>query len=47
MNHTEFYMLDIGVFMRALQILQKKGLASIFTGTSKENVGVKFFAKTM
>jgi len=46
-NHfiKEFYQLDLSIFMNALAILEKRGVAKVFSGASKDLVGVKFFAK--
>lgn len=46
-SYSEFYMLDLPIFMRALQALERRGQAKVFTGNTKENVGVKFFAKNL
>jgi hypothetical protein len=40
-------MLDLPIFMRALTALEKRGQAKVFTGSTKDNVGVKFFQKTI
>jgi len=41
----EFYQLDPIIFLNALAVLEKRGLAKVFSGTTKDSVGVKFFEK--
>ena len=40
---AEFYNIDTETLMKSLQQLEKEGKAQIFTGSSAENLGVKFF----
>ncbi|KAH3760784.1 vacuolar protein sorting 25 [Pelomyxa schiedti] len=40
----EFFELDTRVLMKALGVLEREGKAQVFSGTSDENLGVKFFA---
>jgi ESCRT-II complex subunit VPS25 len=44
--NEEFYKLDIRILMKALQCLERRGLAKVFSGNQKENLGVKFFSQT-
>ena len=39
---TELAGIDRGVLMRALRLLEQKGKAAIFKGTSADDEGVKF-----
>ncbi|BAD72413.1 unknown protein [Oryza sativa Japonica Group] len=41
---TELAGIDRGVLMRALKLLEQKGKAAIFKGTSADDEGVKFSA---
>lgn len=40
----EFYMLDLTVFMAALDALQKRGLCKVFEGSTEDSTSVKFFS---
>lgn len=42
-ENEEFYQIDSDTLMKALQQLERDGKAQIFAGTSKDNLGVKFF----
>jgi ESCRT-II complex subunit VPS25 len=40
----EFFGLDTRILLKALTALEKQGKAQVFSGTSDENLGVKFFS---
>lgn len=39
---TEFYGMDRGVFLEAMQVLSKSGKAQLFSATDPNEMGVKF-----
>lgn len=43
-QEQEFYMLDLTVFMAALDTLQKRGLCKVFEGSTEDSTSVKFFS---
>jgi len=40
----EFFGLDTRILLKALQLLERQGKAQVFSGSSDENLGVKFFS---
>jgi len=41
----EFFHLDLDVFMKSLEVLQRKGKAQVFGSPGDTNLGVKFFLR--
>jgi len=40
----EFYELETRILLKSLNCLEKQGKAQVFTGSSEDNLGVKFFS---